>query len=487
MAGALSNLLQVILPKKKAAKGGSSYTNTFNPSSTGTPIGRPSALDHLTDIFNERAVQDARALMKWMFKNDPDVSATVHAYLTTADTDPWFIVYDVNGQIDRPGMQLCNQLIQSIFTRNDYTLPQPFAIKPSLSALCNDFRWMLLLRGAIGAELVFDKNLRPTEIRNVDMATIEWKEQAPGVYTPEQVPTNATDRIDLNIPTFFVTFYRRDPTGIYTDSPFISCINSIAARLQVINDLYRIMKSHGYQRLHITVVEEVLRKNAPAEMKSDEKKMKQWLADRLQEINNAVSNLRPDQALATFDSVEVDTINKEGPGKSMDVKEVIETLNAQNQAALKVMATIIGRGTMGVNTASVEARIFSLSAEALNKPVADMLAQILTFGLRMNGSQSRVEVGFDHVELRPATELEPQLTVKQDRLLKLLSYGLISDDEFHIEMFNRPKPDGIEELSGTRFYQGTEEVEADPATGADPLGRSVTSKGSRTARSNAVK
>jgi hypothetical protein len=482
----LSNLLQIVLPKKKTPPGGTSLTNTFNPAATTQVLGRPSGRDHLTDIFSDRTTLSSADLMQSLFKNDPDVSATVHAYLTVANTDPWFLVRDVNGKIDRPGSQVLNQIIASIFVRNDYTLPQPFALKQNLRSLCADFRYLLLLRGGIGAELVLDKTLRPTEIRNVDMNTINWFETAPGVFLPQQTPKSSSTKIDMNIPSFFVSFYRRDPTKIYTESAFVAAINTIASRQQIINDLYRIMQITGYPRLDITVIEEVLRKNAPAEERSDDNKMKAWMSARIAELGNSVSNLRPDQAFTHFDSVKIDVVNSGGPAKSMDVSEVIKVLNAQNQAALKVVSTVIGRGESGVNTASVEARIFSLSAEEVNYPVAELLSNLFTFALRLTGSQSTVEVGFDHVELRPATELEPQLLVKQGRLLTLLSYGLIDDDTFHLEMFNQPKPDGIQDFSGTRFYQGTEPTPT-PSPNSDPLGRSISAPGSNAAKNPAVK
>jgi hypothetical protein len=473
---ALKNLLQIVLPKAKAPKGGLAYTNTFNPSATGQVLSRPAARDHLNDIFNDRINNDARTLIKTLFRSDPDMSATVHAYLTVANTEPWFMVYDTSNKVDRPGMETVSQILNLLFTRTDYTQPAPFAIRQSLRAVFSDLRYMLLLRGAIGAELVFDKMLRPFEIRNVDMGTVEWQESASGVYLPSQRPANSNDPIDLNIPSFFVSFYRRDPTNIYNDSPFVSSINTIAARQQVINDLYRLMRITGYPRIDIKVLEEVLRKNAPMDVQQDEQAMRTWMAARLQEIGDAVGNLRPDQAITHFDSVEMSILNSGGPSKSMDVTEVMKVLNAQNQASLKVVSTVIGRGESGVNTASVEARIFSLSAEELNYPVADLMSQLLTFALRMTGSESRVEFGFSPVELRPWTELEPQLLVKQDRLLKLLSYGIITDDDFHMEMFSRPRPDGVEEFSGTRFYQGTEDM-SQISPNSDPLGRSAAAKG----------
>jgi hypothetical protein len=182
-------------------------------------------------------------------------------------------------------------------------------------------------------------------------------------------------------------------------------------------------------------------------------------------------------------------MNEKAAGNSLNIDSVIETLNAQNQAGLRTMATILGRGTSGVNTASVESRVFSMSAEALNKPVADFLSQLFTLALRFQGSTSSVEVTFKSVELRPLTELEPMLSVKASRLRQDLSDGIITDDEYHLEMYGRLRPDSSPELSGTGFM--TKSSTIDPMSispNKDPLGQAISAPGGQAAvRDNKTK
>jgi hypothetical protein len=143
------------------------------------------------------------------------------------------------------------------------------------------------------------------------------------------------------------------------------------------------------------------------------------------------------------------------------------------------MATIIGRGESGVNTASVEARVFSLNAQALNTPVADFLSQVLTMALRFTGSESYVECKFQDVEMRSTTELETQLLVRSQRLKDDLALGLISDSEYHLMVYNRLPPEGTPQLSGTNFNA---KQTAGVDTGAlspngDPVGRAASAPG----------
>lgn len=475
-----TSVLDIILPKKRPSDKGISLDPTFNVNSPTTALAAPSYTDHRTDIFDSRASDDARTLLQSMFRNDPDVSATVNAYLTVASSaQPYWIVYDQNNAIDPTGHEQIQTILQAMFAKNDYSLG--FQLKPDLTAYLNELRYMLLLRGGVGVEVILSKLMLPTELRHVDLSTLKWYEKTPGQLKPTQDVGSGAE-INLDTPLFFVSFYKRDPTGVYAYSPFVSSINTIAARQQVINDLYRIMRKTGYPRQSIKVVEEVLRKNAPAEAQSDMNSMNVWMRARLDEIASSVTSLTADQVYVHFDSVEPGMLNEKTPAMEIDIQPIINVLNAQNQAALKTMATIIGRGESGTNTASVESRIFSMHADSLNQPLAQVMSDILTLCLRLTGSLSRVEFGFSKVELRPDLELEPQRVMQQTRLLELLSRGLISDDEFHIEMFNHPKPPEAPELSGTDFLTPDPIGDQASQTNASDSGKSQGNSVSRAAK-----
>ena len=86
------------------------------------------------------------------------------------------------------------------------------------------------------------------------------------------------------------------------------------------------------------------------------------------------------------------------------------------------------------------------------------------------------------------------------RLQKDLSLGLITDDEYHWSMYNRPKPANAPELSGTGFLEAMEKSSTDD--GNDPASaktntpqkdqpssrqRAQTKTSDKSAKSNAVK
>jgi len=482
------SLSQIILPKRKANPKGASSTSTFNASSSDQVLAAPDFRQHLRDIFTDRTSQDARQLITDLLKFDSDTSATLHAFLTISDTPLRVYAYDENGQLDPAGQEQLDALRRSLFQRSDYSTG--FEFTNSQGKVSEDLRYCILWRGACAAELLFDKLLIPNDFRIVDPGELYWYEKQPGLYKPEQRPKASSDKLQLDIPTLFVKYHRQNPTELYPQSPFVSSINTIAARQQVINDLYRIMQKTGYPRIELTVLEDVLRKNAPAEIAGSEAKMTTWLRDRLNSVAADVATMRPDAVYVHTDAVESKILNEKGPGTAMDVTSIIDVLNAQNQAALKTMSSIIGRGESGVNTSTVEARIFSLSAQALNTPVADLFSDAFTLAMRLTGYSGYVVCRFDDVELRPKTELEAMLTMRQSRMMQNLSLGLITDAEYHIEIFNRPPPTGSPTLSGTGFMPmaGAAGVDAGSASpNSDPLGRSITPSDNKSAKSNTVK
>lgn len=481
-----SQIAQIILPKKAAKPDGVANSPTFQSNNAANVLTAPQYQEHLTDIFTTRASSNSKELIDSLLTHDPDASAALNAYLTVADTEPVLFVKDMNGKIDRNGQKVLNAIIDSLVTRYDYATVG-YLFKPTLRAMAEELRYMLLLRGGLLAEAVINKEGVFDAIRLIDPSSIEWFERTNGRLVPEQKPTGGGDNISLDYASVFASYFRQSPISAYSYSPFVSAINTIAARQRIINDLYRIMTLTGYPRLDITVLEEVIHKNAPLDVKAEPEKLNQYIANTINSITNTLTSLRPDQAFVHTDSIKADMVNTKSAGMTLNIDPIIKTLNAQNQAALRVMATILGRGETGVNTASVEAHLFARNAEALNLPIAELWQQIFTYILRLTGSTSQVIVKFRPVEMRPATELEAQLVLRQSRLLKELSLGTIDDDEYHLEMFGRIRPDSAPILSGTGFMDKSVVDAGGISPNNDPTGRSVSSAADKSAKSSAVK
>jgi hypothetical protein len=455
---------KILLPKGKNRAGGTSITPTYNPQQAQNVLTFPTYRDHLNDLFTSRQSADAQTIMEDLFQHDTDVSAAVNGYLTLADTQMITWAEDLQGEIDPAASASLYQMLNKISFQTDYT--QGFQMKMGLDKITEELRYMALLRGAIGTEWIDGKDGTPDSIRNVDMKSIRWYEKQPGVYKPGQIVQGQTNPVMLDTPAFLTSFYRRSPTQIYTSSYFVSAINTIAARQQVINDLYRIMRFTGYPRIEIKVLEEILLKAMPsaiAQNKGSTDYMN-WLSARYAEISASFSTISVDQAIVHADSLEFSILNEKNPGAAMNVEPIIATLNAQNQAGLKSMSTVLGRGTSGVNTGSVEARIAAMFADQLNEPIIDIYQRGFSYQLQRTGFQGLVKVKFAPAELRPWTELEPQLVMKAQRLRQDLSDGLITDVEYHLWMYERLPPAGAPQLSGTQFMSAAAPAADDGST-----------------------
>jgi len=394
--------------------------------------------------------------------------------------------YDAEDNIDPEGIAIGQKLIALLTTVNDYTIG--FSSKPTLEGLCTDMRYMTLLRGGTAMELVLDKTYIPSELRQIDLQTIEWNQTEPGKFKPVQKPAGSNDKIDMDIPTFFTSTFHQSPLDVYTYSPFVSAINTIASRQLVINELYRIMKIVGYPRVDIQIMEETLANSAPAAFRNQPEKIRAFVEAEMQRIRATIAGLGSADAFVHSSAVTATVINDKNPSAGLQIQGVIDVLNAQNQAALKVMPAVVGKANNG-QVASTEARLFAINADALNRSIAGPLTRSLTLGARLAGYEGRIEVVFPPVELRPQLELEPQKTMKSSRLKQDLSAGLISDEEYSMEMYGRPPLPGAPKLSGTNFMDPVPAASVDPSKqspNSDSLGRGMATPGGDSARSNGV-
>lgn len=477
----LKQVVSIVLPKKLPTSG-ITITPTFSASSSSQSLPIPDRYTHTQDVLDFRASSTNSDILKNLAKTDSDVSATVSAYLTIANTEMTYLCTDALGNIDTVAQALAHDIILNLSTTLDYSVG--FTGDKSIEFKNSAFRYHILVSGACSGELIQDKKVALnvlTEFRVVNPDSITWYEKQAGKLTPVQ--KSESTEIDLNIPTFFYSSHHQDPNTAYPTSPFVSVINSIYARRRIIEDLYRMMSINGYPRIKIKVLEEVIMKSAPENIKKGKQEVKQaFIQSYLNLITTAYANVRADEPLAYTDSYEVDVLNSKG-AMSMDISPIIDILNSQNQTALKIVGTLLGRGESGTNTASAETRVFLKNVEDLNKTVARLWSQALTLAIRLNGSNSYVKVSFVKPSFNSDVEDAPKEVVKQSILQKDLSLGIISDEEYSLKMYNRLPLATAPKLSGTKFLDTAklgdiENTPNDPANQPDSYQRSGSSNNS---------
>jgi hypothetical protein len=143
-------------------------------------------------------------------------------------------------------------------------------------------------------------------------------------------------------------------------------------------------------------------------------------------------------------------------------------------SALKTNPSMMGMRMAGgsQNVASTEAMLALKLAGMFQGPVKTVLSRALTLAVRLMGVDAYVKFKFDPVDLRPESELEAHKSMRQSRVLELLSYGRVTDDEAQTLLGLGSLPASAETLSGTGFYK-SKEPDTLPASGTNARNAAV--------------
>jgi hypothetical protein len=359
----------------------------------------------------------------------PDVSYAVWNYLRIGNT-PYEIIVERLGSGKR--WVQAERDIHQIFENLDLPNVDNYESSRSLSKVINQMLLSAVIRGAVACELVLSQGLDDVAfIAPVDPATIEFR-----IQNDRYVPSQDNERIILDIPTFFYEGLDERIDDPYGRSPIISALNIVVFQLQVLNDIKAVVHNHGYPRVDIKIIEEVLLNRMPITIRNNEKKKQEWLRDRMSEIINMYSGLEPDDAFVHFDSIQIDTTggNKSG-GAMIDPEKLMNAIDNLIMTGLKTLSTILGRRSTG-NTesfAKLEIKLYIQGVRAMQEVVERILSKALTLALNIKGKQGVVKFRFKPVEIR--TDLEKE-QMKQTKLLNLqfmYNMGWISHEEASYE------------------------------------------------------
>jgi len=424
----------------------------------------PIPYNSYTDPSSLRNSGDTQTVIKNLQNYDPDFGNAIWAILRFSDTPLKIIFRKDKGEFDaKKTLEFINLITNTWVSSTN---------APSPRELGTNIIQQLFMFGGVGAEVILDEFKLPTRTVLVAAKELEWK-KSNGSFIPIQM--NQGKEIKLDIPTFFYTATDLHPDQAAADSPLLSAVQAAVFKQQVITDIQRVIRRAGYPRHKVTILEEILRSNAPANIRTDPDELEKWLIKQKESISEGLAKLKPEDAIVIFDSIEIDYLST-GSNTTVDFKPIVEILDGQLTSSLRVLPSILGKSGMGgssQNIASVESMLFINTVTYLQNRAAKLLSQIYTIMARLQGMKGLIEVTYEPVNLRPDLELEPQRLAKQNRILQLQSFGHITDSEAALELGILHEP--TEELSGTRFLDSkpgtdTENISAN----TDPLGRSIT-------------
>lgn len=420
-------------------------------------LGRNDRNYHTRNLNDYRYSNDADTMLMLLSKIDPDMSTGIWNFLRLANSGLKITAVDLKGVPSPKGQVMLDAMCRRLSGLDNY---KDWSLYTPVQMTASQLAKYVLIRGGCSLETVLGKDKRVVQLCPVDPINVNFQHPDTGKFIPVQRSASG-QIVKLDIPTFFWHVLDQDADDPYETPPFLPAVSAILFNIAFMQDLERIVKKMAYPRIAIKIIESTMRKFAPLIAQSDETKMAEWLQAQKSQIGTALRNLAPEDAAVFFDSIDIDVLESKH-NATVDFRPLKEVIDQRIISGLKSMPTILGRQFGSSQTiGGVEALLYSKSIVSIQEVVAACLTRALTLCLRLEGHQGYVKVQYAPVNLKPENELEPFRTLKQARVLELLSLGFLDDATAAEELTGDPSlPDGFKPLSGTGFYKGKPNVNA---------------------------
>ena len=408
-----------------------------------------------TDIATYRTANDTRVVVRDLAASNPDLSATVNSYLRVGiPTEYTVIARDPDGVVNVESTKLAQELLRRLTFLGDPSLG--YNPVSDLQSLSESLAKELLQYGSMALELALDKQRLPLYLNAVSVTKLQFKEEDGGVYPVQVIAGN---EISLDIPTFFYISLDQDLLTAYSSSFLEPAIQAVLADTAFLNDLRKSMQRVIQPRLVATIIEEKVKASAPPEIASDPEKMGQLYTSLIDQLNEVLTGLNPEDALVSFDNVEYDMLKSEGSSSSIaDTLAIVQKLIESKLAAgAKSMPAILGRDSSG-STATTSAMLFLKNANIIRTKLNIIYSRMLTQAVRLMAQDVYVEFTYAELDLRPQAELEAYRSMYQSRILEQLSLGFITDEEASIKLTGNLPREGHVPLSGTMFKSAKADI-----------------------------
>ncbi len=428
-----------------------------------------------TDALSLRTGTDTRSVIRDYIKATPDLSAGVFAYLRTAITSGYTAkARNTDGTFNREATLLLHEILTRFDVVHDYN--DGFSGIWSMRSLSEALGKEILTNGALAFELVLDKARLPRGLAPVAVTQIIFRQDDKWLRPFQKI---GQETIDLDIPTFFYVALDQDLLEPYADPPFEAVLQPVMADHDFFNDLRRLVKRALHPRVNVTVNEEKFRKTIPQDILLDPEKLRAYTNEVMGQIEEMINDLGPEDAIVHFDFIEIDYLNHGNASPAGEEQILMDIARSRVASASKTLPSILGHGGGTQNVASAEAMLFMKNVSgAVQEKLNEAYSRALTLALRLFGLDVFVEFRYAPIDLRPESELEAFRTMKQSRVLELLSLGFLQDDEAAIELTGRVTPPGFTPLSGTNFRS--------PGAAADPEGNPYSTTGAQGTKEGAT-
>ncbi len=462
-----SGLPQITLPTRLAGKA-RSVTKTTGYSRSDT-LRRDDRVDPNRSIQQMRQFQTAAAQMRALSEANGLASTVITSLVAMAHSGWRVEVYQTwTNEFSPEGLLATETILSGMNTLWNYT--SGFQDKRTIDQLIETALLEVALTGGVGAELILDTSRIPQTIVLFPYETITWKADGKGGRYPSQKDPNGSD-IDLNVPNIWVAESFKSASRLYTLPMAHSGVQQLFQYTSFIEDMSRVLRRNGQPRTLAKLNYELVVQAAPPEVKNDPNKLAAHLESVRASVEQLLAQLEPEDALVYYDLAEMDSMRTDG--EKADYSTLLSELAGLTASAMKSNPSALGLRMGGSqNVSSTEALLSMKLARLTQIPVEVVFSRALTLALRLYGIDAYVEFRFDDIDLRPKAEIEAHLTMRQARVLELLSLGMVTDAEAQVMLSLGSKPEGAPELTGTMFY-GTKQLDTLPASGTNAVNQQI--------------
>lgn len=434
-----------------------------------------SLMNRSTADYRNIANQPAQitALMRELCRIEGPISTAVHNLVQVANSGFKIWVTDVESErFSYDGWLMARKIMSLFNTVYDYT--EGFSERASMQTTVEVLLREAVITGGNALEMVLNKARLPDSLVPIGVETLEWiSDGKGGKYPGQRIAGSGQDITPLDIATFYVSFSQPDPGMVQARSMMESAMKLLVYFEELLQDIRRVIRRNGHTRTKVALNTEKLIAAAPKDVKNDAKKLLAWMERARADVETVIAGLDPEDVLITFDTADVQNLQS-GMGSRTDYTPFLATISGLYSSAMKTPPSALGlRMEGGQSMANVESLIFLKSARSIQTPVADVLSRALTLACRLYGFNVSCNFMFNPIDLRPENELSAFRTMEQDRILRRLSLGLISDEEaaWHLDVV---LPEGYVNLAGTRFMDNASpDPGAEAAPGDSGMGKTL--------------
>lgn len=451
------------LPRRQAGKVRSA-TSTAGERGQDVQNPKQQFIEELSEVLRKRG--DATQILRTLASDDGLLSNAVYSVVQIANSGYKVIAYDqATGRASYDGTMAAQHVMIRMDTLNDYT--KGFNRKRTMQATVESLIREVALTGGCAQELVLDSYFLPDRLQMVAYNTLIKKADGQGGWYPVQRMAN-TPEVELNIPNFFVGESNLEAEDPYAYSMFRAGLAQSFMMQEFMEDTRRAVRKSGHSRLTAKLIAEQVAASAPDSIKNDSNKLASYMEDVKADVERALANIEPDEAVVSYDSVEFE--NHSNESSKADYAPLLKFIANLTGSSIKTPSSISGLRSEGSQSLSnAETLTYLKIAKSLQKPVEDVMSRALTLATRLYGLPVYVKFQMKDIDLRPDSELESYKTAKQNRLLTLLSYGIQDDVSVRVDL-DVPISEDMPVLQGTGFFENSlpvADAERNDAMGKD--------------------